>query len=263
MSKDISIIEYSNTNSNSKFNKKLTQKYKTKIIDYNFNDYELNSLCYEDALKFDKRTFFEYYISLIKINQLIIFSFFLSSDYNSKIIKICFFLFIFALYYILNALFFTDATMHKIYENKGQFDFIYQLPHIIYSTLISILLKQIISILCLTEKDIVKIKKEETYESSLKTKKTILKCIKLKFILFFTFVFLFLLIFWYYISCFCAIYKNTQVYLIKNTYIGFIGILIYPFIIYLIPGTFRIPALQAEKKDKNFLFKLSKIIQVI
>ena len=263
MSKDISIIEYSNTNSNSKFNKKLTQKYKTKIIDYNFNDYELNSLCYEDALKFDKRTFFEYYISLIKINQLIIFSFCLSSDYNSKIIKICFFLFIFAMYYILNALFFTDATMHKIYENKGQFDFIYQLPHIIYSTLISILLKQIISILCLTEKDIVKIKKEETYESSLKTKKTILKCIKLKFILFFTFVFLFLLLFWYYISCFCAIYKNTQVYLIKNTYIGFIGILIYPFIIYLIPGTFRIPALQAEKKDKNFLFKLSKIIQVI
>ena len=153
--------------------------------------------------------------------------------------------------------------MHKIYENKGQFDFIYQLPQIIYSTLISILLKQIISKLCLTEKDIVKIKKEETSESSLIMKKKIIKCIKLKFILFFTFVFLFLLFFWYYISCFCAIYKNTQVYLIKNTIIGFVGLLIYPFIIYLIPGIFRIPALEAEKKNKQFLFKLSKIAQAI
>ena len=153
--------------------------------------------------------------------------------------------------------------MHKIYENKGKFDFIYQLPMITYSTLISILLKQIISMLCLTEKDIVKIKKEEIYESSMKMKKTIIKCIKLKFILFFNFVFFFILVFWYYISCFCAIYKNTQVYLIKNTMIGFVGILIYPFIIYLIPGIFRIPALEAEKKDKQFLFKLSKIAQVI
>ena len=263
LSKEISIFVYNNTNSNSKLNKKLSPKNKTRIIDYNFNDYELNSLCYEDALKFDKRTFFEYYISLIKVNQLIIFSFCLSNDYNSKIIKICFFQFIFALYYILNALFFTDSTMHKIYENKGEFDFIYQLPQIIYSTLISILLKQIISMLCLTEKDIVKIKKKETFELSLKMKKTIIKCIKIKFILFFTFVFFFLLIFWYYISCFCAIYKNTQVYLIKNTMIGFVGLLIYPFIIYLIPGIFRIPALLAEKKDKQFLFKLSKIAQII
>ena len=153
--------------------------------------------------------------------------------------------------------------MHKIYENEGEFDFIYQLPQIIYSTLISILLKQIISMLCLTEKDIVKIKKKETFELSLKMKKTIIKCIKIKFILFFTFVFFFLLIFWYYISCFCAIYKNTQVYLIKNTMIGFVGLLIYPFIIYLIPGIFRIPALLSEKKDKQFLFKLSKIAQII
>ena len=153
--------------------------------------------------------------------------------------------------------------MHKIYENKGQFDFIYQLPMIIYSTLIYFLLKQIISMLCLTEKDIVKIKKEETHKSSMEKKKTIIKCIKLKFILFFIFVFFFLLVFWYYISCFCAIYKNTQVYLIKNTIIGFVWILIYPFIIYLIPGIFRIPALNAEKKDKQFLFKLSKIAHVI
>ena len=262
-SKDISMLEYSNTNSNSKFNKIATSKFKTKIINCDFNDYELNSLCYEDALKFDKRTFFEYYISLIKVNQLIIFSFFLSNDYNSKVIKICFFLFIFALYYVLNALFFTDSTMHKIYENNGQFDFIYQLPYITYSTLISILLKQIISMLCLTEKDIAKIKKEETYESSQIMNKTVIKCIKIKFILFFSFVFLFLLLFWYYISCFCAIYKNTQVHLIKNTIIGFSGILIYPFIIYLIPGIFRIPALEAEKKDKQFLFKFSKIVQVI
>ena len=48
------------------------------------NDYELNSLNYENAKKFDQRTFCQYYLSLIRLKQLLIFTFYTKTDYNSR-----------------------------------------------------------------------------------------------------------------------------------------------------------------------------------
>ena len=84
-----------------------------------YNDEEKNNLKYELALKYDKRTYFEYYISLLKTQHIFIFSFFYSKDYNLRIIKIDLFFISFALSYAVNALFFNDNTMHKIYEDEG------------------------------------------------------------------------------------------------------------------------------------------------
>ena len=100
-------------------------------------DFELNSLDYEDAFKLDRRSYFQYYISLIKNNHSIIFSFSPYKDYNSRVIKMFLFFFSFSLDFTINALFFNDNTMHKIYEDKGKFNFLYQIPQILYSTIIS------------------------------------------------------------------------------------------------------------------------------
>ena len=35
-----------------------------------YNDYELNNLSYNEALKNDKRTFMQYYVSLLKMKHL-------------------------------------------------------------------------------------------------------------------------------------------------------------------------------------------------
>ena len=72
-----------------------------------FNDYELNRLSYKEALQFDKRKYSQYYLSLIKRKQIVIFAFYTKDDYNSRSIKICLFFFSFALSYSVNALFFT------------------------------------------------------------------------------------------------------------------------------------------------------------
>ena len=61
----------------------------------------------------------------------------------------------------INALFFTDSTMHQIYEDKGNFNIIYQLPQIIYSSIISLVLNQILKILSLSERNILKLKSLE------------------------------------------------------------------------------------------------------
>ena len=84
---------------------------------------------------------------------------------------------------------------------------------------------------------------------------------KKKFILFFIICFLFLLLFWYYLGCFGAVYKNTQIHLIKDTLISFGLSLIYPLFLNLLPGIVRIPSLTS--KDKKCMYKTSKIIQII
>ena len=118
------------------------------------NDFELNNLNYQEALKKDKRSYTQYYISLLRTNHLFIFSFIQNKDYNSKELTIILFLFIFTLNFIVNALFFNDSTMHVIYEEKGKFNFLYQIPQILYSSLICGILTFIIRNLSLTEKDI-------------------------------------------------------------------------------------------------------------
>jgi len=227
----------------------------------NFNDMELNSLTYDKALKYDKRTYFQYYLSLIKTKHKLIFTFCLVNDYNSRSIKICLFLFSFALYYTINAFFFTEDDIHKIYEDSGDYDFIYNLPQILYSSIISSFISIIIRFFSLSESQILEMKKISNKIEYKENFIKLLQCLKIKFSCFFVISLLFLIVFWYYISCFCAVYKNTQLYLIQDTLISYFLSLLYPFGINLLPGLFRIPSLKAPKKNKECMFKLSKIIQ--
>ena len=85
----------------------------------------------------------------------------------------------------------------------------------------------------------------------------------IKFILFFILNYLLLIFFWYFISCFCGAYINTQIILIENTLISFGLSMLYPCGLYLIPGLFRITALRAEKKDKKSIYNMSLIIALL
>ena len=226
-----------------------------------YNDYELNSLNYEKASEIDKRTYCQYYFSLLKIKHLIIFTFYTNTDYNSRIIKLSLFIFSFALFLTINGLFFSDSTMHKIYENYGIFNFIYQLPKILYSTIISSLINTIVKFLSLSEKNILQLKNAKNNVDIISMK--IKKILKIKLILFFIFIILFLSFFWFYLSCFCAVYTNTQFHLIKDTLISFGLSLIYPFGINLLPGIFRISALSDQNNKKKYLYIISKIVQIL
>ena len=122
-----------NANKNSIFN--MNNKYD--YSNFELKDFELNSLIYEEALKLDHRKYCQYYFSLLKYNHPLLFSFGSYNDYNSKVIKVLLFFISFCLDFAVNALFFTDDTMHKIYEDEGKFNFLYQIPQILYSSLIS------------------------------------------------------------------------------------------------------------------------------
>ena len=260
--KQLNILKKHKYNKNETSNKN-NQKLKIDLSIIKYNEYEMNTLPYNEAIKFDKRTYVQYYFSLLKIKHLIIVSFFPSKDYNSRIIKIYLFFFSFSIYFTVNALFINDDTMHQLYESGGSYDFIYQIPQILYSSFISSILHSILRTLSLSERNILEIKQEKAIENLDKKANEKKKTLFYKFMIFFIISIVFLLFFWYYVSCFCAIYSNTQIFLLKDSLISFSLSLLYPVGIYLIPGIFRIKALKAVKGDKESMYKFSKILQLI
>ena len=238
----------------------INNKYTKELIEQ--KDFEMNSLEYEEALKLDHRNFFQYYISLLKNNHPLFFSFSPYKDYNSRIIKIFLFFLSFSLDFTINAVFFNDDTMHKIYVDKGKFNFLYQIPQILYSTLISRFIDSLIKNLALSQDSIVELKQEkEKIKLDKKYRKKLLRTLKIKFMFFFIISFIILIFFWYYITCFCGIYVNTQMHLIKDSLLSLITSLFLPFAINIIPGIFRISSLRVKKPTRRFLYKLSSFVE--
>ena len=257
-------------NSKDTINDELPKENNDKIIDYSIkNDMtinEINSLPYKDALIIDNRTYLQYSISLIKVKHILYFSFFINNDYNSKLIKIDLFLFLFIVSFGINALFFNDSTMHKIYLDKGLFNLAYQIPKIIYSTIISLFISILIKQLALIEKNIISLKlkikdKSMTDKEKEIEKLRVKKIVTVKILLFYVFSVMLYLFFWYYLGCFCAVYENTKIHLIKDTLLSFLLSLIYPLFINLIPGIFRINAL--KNNNSAILYKISQLLQLI
>ena len=184
-------------------------------------------------------------------------------DYNLRAIKILLFIVSFALYFSINAFFFTDDTMDKIYVDNGMFNFIFQLPQIIYSSLVSTVINMILQKLSISEDQILDMKKEKDVEKAKKKANNIKNRLKLKLIIFIILSSVLMLFFWYFISCFCAAYKNTQSILIEDTLISFATSMIYPFGLKLLPGIFRIPSLRTPKKDQKYIYKISKILFIL
>ena len=258
VSKDvINIYKSMGKNKKKESLKRKSQNNNNKI---KYIDEELNRMEYEDAIINDKRNYLRYYYSLLEKKQLIILTFIANNDYNVFLLKFSLFIISFMLYFSINTLFFRDSTMRRIFIDQGKFKLIYQIPQILYSTLISTIMTFILKGLSLSQNDLIKIRKEKDKKKANKIAAKAKKNLRIKLYLFFIIGILLILFCWYYIAAFGAVYPNTQVYLIKDTLISFGISMCYPFAYNLIPGLFRFPALKAKKKDKKSLYDFSKIL---
>ena len=153
--------------------------------------------------------------------------------------------------------------MHEIYTYEGKYNFIYQLPFILYTTIISVFFNNLLNLLSLSQRSILKLKQIEQTSIMIEKMFLSLKIFKLKIILFNIIGLIILLFGWYYLTMFCAVYTNTQIHLLKDTFSSFGLSLAYPFGINLIPGFFRIYALRARKKNRKWIYKLSQLVSLI
>ena len=242
---------------------KFTLEEKIKIIlVLKFNDTELNELGYRKAIRYDFRNFKQNYIALL-FTKHNLFKIFNKTDYNSCSIKILLAVFNFSSCYAINALFFNDDTMHQIHEDAGDFNFLYQLPQIAYSTVLSFFIDNLTSFLALSEDEIILLKKDKNLKNIINRGRDIKQTLKLKFFIFFIVNLLLILLFWYYLGCFCAVYRNTQFHLIKDTLISFSIGYIIPFGTNILTALLRIYSLKQYSKGKQIAFRLSRLFSAI
>ena len=242
-------------------NRKEKKENMDKKEEKKLTDFELNDLEYLDAIELDKRNFGQIYWATLKREHIILFTFFSWNDYNIIYVKIARFIFLIVTDMAMNVIFFSDDSMHKLYLNYGKYDFVQQIPQIIYSTAISQLLEVFLCFLSLTDKYFYEIKNLKNDKNINNLIFRIFRCIKIKLIIFFVFTFILFAFYWYFISAFCAVYQNTQTTYIKDSVSSYLTGLLYPIALYLIPASLRMLSFfDSKKKRLKIIYKLSDII---
>ena len=178
-------------------------------------------------------------------------------------IKISLLLISFSLYLFLAGFFYNDNIMHNIYIHNGSLNILFRIPQIFLSTIITVIINAVLKQLALTEQSIIMVKQEPTIKKAIEKWKEINKCFKIIFPIFFILNIILISFFWYFLSCFCAIYINTQYLLLRDALSSFLLSMIYPFGLSLLPGIFRIPSLSGKNKNKECLYKFSNLLYII
>ena len=226
------------------------------------SDFDLNNLGYKDAKLLDKRTFMQYYVSLIKTKHIIFFVFKPKYQFHSRIIHYCFLLFLIPFYLAFNTFFVDSATIHNIYISKGSFDLSYNLPKIIGATIILYILQTIFYYFISTDDDVLEIKsiEEKKFIDIINEK---IRIITLKCILFFATSLILLNLCGFYIGCFAAIFPKTIIHLFIRLILSFIFSLIIPLVLYFLPAAFRFYALKGFTKQSEDLYRISQYLQIL
>ena len=221
----------------------------------------MNEMNYKDMIQNDKRTYLRMYWSFFVYSKINIGTFCTENNLHLFVIKLSFYIFTFEITLFLNALFYSDEYISNAYHNNGILDFVSGLPKSIYSTLVSYIITTLLENLSNNENEFFKITKEnnkdKNYENIINKK---LKKLRNKLIIYYILVFLLSLIFLYYISAFCSVYRYSQKYL----FLGFLESFIFDFLlsifVCLFISFFRYKSIQNKNKCCHKLSKLIKFL---
>ena len=112
----------------------------------------------------------------------------------------------------------------------------------------------VVKILSLSERDLYRLKQDKKLCNTIKRK------MKIKAIVLFGISILLIMLFWYYVSAFCAVFKNSQGHYFINVLVAFIVCNAWPCVTSLIAPALRIYSI---KHNHPCLYKASKIVAYI
>jgi hypothetical protein len=227
--------------------------------DFTESEENLNYASFEEAER-DKRGFLRIYWSLLKNKQLLIFTFYTSTDHNLRVVKVALFILFMAFYFAFTALFFSDSIMKSIYIYKGNTDAAVHVPNIILSSLCCLIANFLVKFFSLSDRDYSKIQSEN---EPVKRKELIQKTqnlLKIKLMVMFAISGALITLCWYYVSAFCAVFKNSQGHYFTNVLIAFIVCNLWPCFTTLFAPLLR---LKGIKNKSACMYKASKIISYI
>ena len=229
---------------------------------YDYASDELNELPFEKAIKYDKRNICIYYGNILLTSHIILSVFFRYNDYNLFIVKLGLLLMTFPINLTFNIFFFTNKNIKLSYINSMDdiSTFWSNIPNTIYSSILASVFLILLKFMALTHNSVRTLRKMNNVDKAEEKSKCILKCIKLRIALYYLLSFIFLIIFGFYVLCFCAVFENTQIELVKSTLISWLISILYPFIICFLTSIVRVLALKLENKH---FYTINKIMQML
>ena len=208
---------------------------------YEYENEELNELPYDKAVKNDKRNFCVYYCNILFISHIILNVFFRHRDYNLFVVKLGLLFMTFPINLTFNIFFFTNEKLKLTYVKSMEDISVFwsNISNTIYSSILSSIFLILLKLISLTHNSIRSLRKIKDVDLAKKKSICLLRCIKVRIFVYYFLSFIFLIIFGFYVLCFCAIFENTQIILVKSTFTSWLISLIIPFIICFITSIFR------------------------
>lgn len=190
-------------------------------------DEDLDELVFDDAINYDTRGVCTFFMHCLRNKIVFLAPFSSSSVYEPFFVKLIAFFLNLATYLVFNALLFDEEYVQRRYKEKGNTGFIYllknEIPRCIYASLASSVVGLLITYLSYSRKRFkTAIEVEKDPKEFIKATKEIISKLKLKIICFFIINLILMLLFWYYVSAFCAVYRKTQVPWLQGCLITFI-----------------------------------------
>ena len=194
------------------------------LIDRNDDEIEnreLNNIPYRQALRIDKRSFFQIFISVITNEINLLNLYFYRNPYTHYSLSVSIYLFELLCDLTMNCFLYTDDVVSEKYHNNGQLSMITSFSLSILSNMISSILIYVIRKLtnyCEIIEEIIKnVKyKRKYFENILR----LFKYMKLRLGTFYFLQFSAMLVMTYYLFIFCVIYNKSQGSVIINYIIG-------------------------------------------
>ena len=153
--------------------------------------------------------------------------------------------------------------MYKKQDIEENWTFVQKLPQLLFVLVANHIIEVYLCYLSMTDSAIYKIKSIAKKPNNGKEVIDIIDCMKTKLIIFFISTFILFLCFWYFISAFCAVYKNTQKIFIRDSALSFATSLIDPFLIFGLTTILRrISLSMCCRKKAGCLYKLSDLIPI-
>ena len=232
-------------------------------IDIDIEEYlkpDLDDMEYDDAIKFDKRSFCEFYWNRLKDKQLII-SLFNYEFLRPVTMKILLLLLNIDLYFVVNGLFYNEEYISNLFhstEEETFFSFLERsLERLLYATIVGAIVEGIIGFIFIEEKKVKKLFIREK-ENIAKLKYEIfklIKSIKKRFFIFIILSFILIIISWYYVNCFNNVYPGVKIEWIKSSIAIVIIVQLIPVITAFLEALLRQIGLKCKSEK---IFELRK-----
>ena len=197
--------------------------------------------------------------NLLKFKQIILFTFFTKTKGILRSTKVALFILFIAFYMAFTALFFNDSIMRALYIYKGNANAAVHIPNIILSSICSFIAGLIVRYVCLNERDISKVLMENHPKDREEMANKVKKSSKIKLLILYAVSGVLILLCWYYVSAFCAVFKNSQKNYLINFFVCFLVCNLWPFVTCWIPTIMRRKALD---NNNECLYKASQIVSI-